>query len=270
MSERAGELRKKATRFLHPSDLRRAQELSAVWGAEIAAAGEVLARRPTARALFDAESTKPKEGGKERISTGSGFVVSREGHVLTNRHVVDGCGEIRIQPAGKVELVARDSQADLALVKLPKPGKAVARFRSGAGVRPGDTVVSAGFPLQGLLTSDLHITTGNVSALAGIGNDRRVLQMTVPIQPGNSGGPVLDLSGHVIGISVSKLNAMRVQRMTGDIPQNVNFAVKAEAATRFLKEQGVEFLSAPSSAVLSAADVGAKAKAFTVIVECWE
>jgi S1-C subfamily serine protease len=145
-----------------------------------------------------------------------------------------------------------------------------ATFREGRGVRAGDAATAVGFPLRGVLASSANVTTGTVSALAGLGDDTRYIQVTAPIQAGNSGGPLLDQSGHVIGIIVSKLDAVKVFRATGDLPQNVNFALHASVARTFLDANSVEYETAPSTRTLSAADVGERAKAFTVVVECWK
>ena len=127
-----------------------------------------------------------------------------------------------------------------------------------------------GYPLRGVLASEANVTTGSISALAGPRDDRRLFQMTAPVQPGNSGGPVLDLSGNVVGVVVSKLDAIRIARATGDIPQNVNFAVSAGTTRAFLDAQDVPYKTAPSLANHSPADVAAKARKFTVLVECWK
>ena len=105
----------------------------------------------------------------------------------------------------------------------------------------GETATVAGYPFGGLLTSDLHVTSGNVSALAGLQDDSTRPQITAPVQPGNSGGPLLDESGNVIGVVVSRLNALGVARATGTIPQNVNFAIKGSVARMFLEIHGVSY-----------------------------
>src|SRR5690242_7733884 len=144
-------------------------------------------------------------------SSGTGFIVSRQGHIVTNHHVVEGCVSIRTITEGKQKellVVGRDERNDLAVLKLPGPISSVARFREGRNIRPGDNVVVVGFPLHRLLASEANVTTGTVSALAGLGNDTRFLQMTAPVQPGNSGGPLFDQSGLIVGIVESKLNAL--------------------------------------------------------------
>jgi S1-C subfamily serine protease len=100
-------------------------------------------------------------------------------------------------------------------------------------------VVVPGYRLQGILAQSLNVTTGIVSALAGLRDDRWRLQISAPSQPGNSGGPVLDGAGQVFGVAVGKLNALRAAMVTGDIAQNVNFAIKGALAQSFLDINGV-------------------------------
>ena len=203
----------------------------------------------------------------ETMSTGSGFRVSAEGHILTNAHVVRGCLEVRVPPAGSAAVAARDDAADLALLKGPA-GKPFAVFRQGRGVRPGAGVVAVGYPLRGVLASGANVTTGNVAALAGPGDNRRLIQITAPVQPVNSSGPVLDMAGNAVGVVVSKLDAVKIASATGDIPQNVNFAVSAGAARAFLDSEGIAYATAPSAQRHPPEDVAAAAKAFTVLIEC--
>ncbi len=211
---------------------------------------------------------------REVVATGSGFAVTRDGLVLTNEHVVAGCGELRVRaPEGGLSmaasLVAFDPSNDLALLQAPVRFAASAVFRDGRGIRSGDGIVVVGHPLRGLLADEASVTTGAVSALAGLRNDARYLQLTAPVQPGNSGGPLVDMSGRVVGVVVAKLDAMKVADATGDIPQNVNFAVKAAIARSFLDANDVAYASAPPEGAMAAADVGAATKAMTVLVECW-
>ena len=236
---------------------------------------EVLAA-VVAPGVATGEASAPMPGSArlrlEPESTGSGFRVSAQGHVLTNAHVVRDCTEARIPPgAGAVRVAAREESSDLALLQVPA-GKehAVARFRQGRGIRPGASVVVVGYPLRGLLASEANVSTGVVSALAGPGDDRRLIQITAPVQPGNSGGPVLDAAGNVVGVVVSKLDAIQVARSTGNIPQNVNFAVSAGTARAFLDAEGVPYETAPSDPALAPAEVAAAARKFTVLVECWK
>ena len=127
-----------------------------------------------------------------------------------------------------------------------------------------------GFPLPGVLSSNASLTTGTVSALAGPQDDTRLLQITAPVQRGNSGGPLLDYSGNVVGVIVSKLDAIAVARQSGDIPQNVNFAINSRIAQAFLEANAVDYDMAPSKATLKPAQIAVVAKTFTLPVECWK
>jgi S1-C subfamily serine protease len=203
---------------------------------------------------------------------GSGVVVGGHGEVLTNAHVVKSCAQINVRSSAgdsaTAQLIAHDEKNDLAVIRSATPLSSVAAFRDGKPVRAGDAVVALGYPLSGLLATTANLTVGNVSALAGLGDDSRYLQISAPVQPGNSGGPLLDASGHVIGIVTAKLDAALVARFTGDIPQNVNFALKAEVVRTFLDSKGITYQTARSDQQLSAADVGEIARPFTVQIEC--
>lgn len=205
-------------------------------------------------------------------SSGTGFVVSHQGHILTNHHVVEGCASIRTTVEGiqkEVVVIGVDSRNDLAVLKLPGTISSVARFREGRNIRSGDSIVVIGFPLHGLLAAEANVTTGTVSALAGLGNDTRFLQVTAPVQPGNSGGPLVDQSGHVVGVVVSKLDALKLAKATGVISENINFAINGVVAKAFLDSNRVGYETGLSIKKLEPAEIGEAAKQFTVLLECY-
>jgi S1-C subfamily serine protease len=204
-------------------------------------------------------------------SSGSSFFITGEGHLLTNAHVVNGCARITVSyGAGETRtgrLIAHDETNDLAIIKIDTTQKAVAAFRS--GVRVGEEVAVYGFPLFGLLASGGNFTLGNVTALAGLRDDSRMLQISAPVQPGNSGGPLLDESGAIVGIVVSKLNAIKLALATADLAQNINFAIKANTAQSFIEAQGLTVREAPKDGqALRPADLADLAKSVTALVEC--
>lgn len=207
------------------------------------------------------------------VSVGTGFLVAPD-RVLTNQHVVEGCNRIVLRAPdgrwlGAVPPARVDARLDLALLSVPGLPGPVLPFRGGPAVRRGEGVVAYGFPLAGLLSSDPKLTRGEVNGLAGIGDNPAHYQISAEVQPGNSGGPLLDMQGHVLGVVVSKLNAQRVAQRTGDIAQNVNFAVKVEAAIPFLRRAGLEPRLAPSTGPeRGAADVGEIAHRSTLFVRC--
>ena len=116
----------------------------------------------------------------------------------------------------------------------------------------------------------MNMTSGSVSSASGLGGDARYLQITAPVQKGNSGGPLLDSSGAVVGIVVSKLDAMAVARATGDIPQNVNFAIKSAIARKFLSRNSIEFHETAESDSKGRVEIAVEAQRHTVLVECWK
>src|SRR5262249_14357743 len=160
--------------------------------------------------------------------TGTAFVISTSGHVVTNHHVIANCvGDIRGNLTGEsamtLRTVSTDETNDLALLQAPSTNKETASIRETA-IHPGDPVVAIGYPFHGLLTSDFTVTTGIVSSLSGLLNDTRFLQISAAVQSGNSGGPLLDTSGNLVGVVTGKLNALKFAKATGEIPENINFA----------------------------------------------
>jgi S1-C subfamily serine protease len=218
------------------------------------------------------QTSSRSPGGEQQSSGGSGFIVSRTGDVLTNHHVVAGCREVRVRRNGApvaATLIATDPTADLAILRLPEPVADVAQVRGDNPVRPGEAVVVVGFPLQGVLSSQASVTAGIVSGLAGPRDDPYQLQITAPVQAGNSGSPVLDASGAVAGVVVAKLNGLRMVKRTGSIPENVNFAVNAKYARALLDRSEVPYQTATARETLSTPAIAERALKFTVLVQCF-
>lgn len=222
-------------------------------------------------ALSDLESAPPVVAAK---STGTGIVVASEGRVLTNNHVIEDCSEIQIRRSGDVPIPATllffDSTNDLALLKIDThlEEREVASLRTVPSVRGGETAAVFGFPFADFLSSSGNIVGGNISALAGLADDVRHFQMTNPIQPGNSGGPLLDKSANVIGIVQSKLDEMTLQRERREFPQTVNFAIKANVAVNFLEAHNVTYKASLSHDILDLPAIADIARRFTVQVVC--
>lgn len=203
-----------------------------------------------------------------RDSSGSGFVVSRDGWVLTNAHVAGACKTVLVGSHGPADEILLDEANDLALVHVAGALGEPLAFSS-RGPRLGEDVLALGYPLRSILADSLNVTRGNISSLLGLMNDPRYLQISAPIQPGNSGGPLIDLAGRVVGVVTAKLNAVAIADVTGDIPQSINFAIRPEAATQFLEASGVDYVSAdPSRAFASVADTTADVEAAVLPVLC--
>lgn len=201
-------------------------------------------------------------------SFGSGFAIGDGSVIVTNYHVIKGCSDIRLPDVGAATVFKSDQKADLALLKVNKPLSTTLRLRTGRSIKLGEEIVVIGYPLRGLLSSPPAVTTGIVSSLAGLRDDRTKIQISAPIQPGNSGGPVLDRSGNVVGIVVSKLDAIKAALITGDIPQNVNFAVHSSILSSLLDSYAINYDVAPAAADKPIADIVAAAVPAVVVIEC--
>jgi S1-C subfamily serine protease len=204
--------------------------------------------------------------------TGTGFLVSTSGHLVTNQHVVQDCvgdilGNLSGEAPAKLRLVSSDETNDLALLQVTGAFKDVAKI-SDKAIHSGDSVVAIGYPFHGLLTSDFTVTTGIVSSLSGILNDTRFLQISAAVQPGNSGGPLLSASGDVVGVVAAKLNAIKFARATGNIPENINFAIKTGALRDFLDNSVVPYQRSDAAAELKTADIARNARAYTYLISC--
>lgn len=206
------------------------------------------------------------------VLTGSAFLVAEGGLLLTNNHVVAKCDSLTASQAGRppqsAVVVRRDAKLDLALVKTASMNGTGVTFRAHP-VRPGEQVIALGFPLRGLLATEVNVSTGTVSALAGIGNDQTRLQIQAPVQPGNSGGPLIDSTGAIVGVVVSKLDDIAVASATGAIPQNINFAVKGSVALTFLQTAGVRpAIASVGSRAVELLDVIATVREAVHLLEC--
>jgi hypothetical protein len=218
-------------------------------------------------------STEPEpmpSGANTKGSSGTGFFVSANGYLATNYHVIEGCTAIRVHQNGSgtvgAKLVASDKANDLALLKAEGMVEAIAPLRS--DIRLGEQIAVFGYPLSSVLATSGNFTSGNVTALAGLGDDTRFIQISAPIQPGNSGGPLLDSHGNVVGIVTAKLNAVLALAATGDIPQNVNFALRSAGLHAFLQSHGIDPIAPSLVKNFEAPELAARAVSFSVAITC--
>ena len=196
-----------------------------------------------------AGAPRPKETAV--VSTGTGFYISSD-TIVTNFHVVNGCAEIGLRKngvdLGVVRVLATSRADDLAALRAEAPAKSYLRLRVGAPIKAAEPVLVFGYPLAQALSSAGNTTLGNVTALAGLRDDSRYIQISAAVQPGNSGGPALDEAGRLIGVVVATLNALAIARLTGDIPQNVNFALTVATLVSFLEAHGIAYTPADAAA----------------------
>lgn len=178
------------------------------------------------------------------IMTGSGIVLEGGRRIVTNRHVIDGQREIAVRNgSGHVRMarvVRTAPEDDLALLEIdtPFPDAPALPLARLADPAPGRAAVVLGYPLIGILGDEQPaLTEGIVAKTAGLANDPKTFQITAKINRGNSGGPVFDRQGRLIGIAVGKLDSADIVAKGGPPPEDINFAIKAGRLLAFLGVQ---------------------------------
>lgn len=213
----------------------------------------------------------PAPGVKQK-GTGSGFYVTGTGHVVTNHHVIDKCKAVSVTPASgggavKAHLLASDPALDLALLRSVIPGKDFARFRDRA-LLSGDDVAVVGYPLHGKVTIKPILVRGHVSVGRGAPRSH-MFAMKIDIRRGNSGGPVLDAAGRIVGVVVAKVNTPGVYASTGKVIVNLGFGIRQPVVLDFLKKHKIAVTRAPPGKALDDKSLMAQATAFVAQIGCW-
>ena len=182
--------------------------------------------------------------------------------MITNAHVVHNCNRITIgdnvNKQVPAELINTDRSNDLALLKLSTLEMASAESKSliqklgivvvplatngllrNEDVRLGEKVLVAGYPFGDRVSNTIKVTTGVVSATRGTGDDSGQFQLDAAVQPGNSGGPIYDSGGNMVGVVISQLDKLKMAKDIGTLPENVNFGIKASTVRQFLTSSGL-------------------------------
>lgn len=241
------------------------------------AAAEAAPAAPAAAAAPAAPAERARPARRQSAgSAGSAFAINADGVLVTNLHVVEACVSGAARPQMHLRdawvdttILASSAADDLALLAAPASARPVPHLRiANRPARLGENAYVFGFPLTGLLSESGNFTQGSISALAGLRSDARSLQFSAPVQPGNSGGPLVDETGQLIGIVVAKLNATRVSRATGDIPQNVNFAVKASALVELVQANSIALERAGPGRKMAPTDIATRLTETTFRVRC--
>ena len=189
---------------------------------------------------FDADgpaNVPNPEVASNQASSGSSFLITQNGFLATSHHVIAGHKAVEVEHLGKTynaEVVHSDASSDLALLKISGNFTPLPVVNS-ESVTLGESVSTIGFPNSTILGKSAKYSTGEVSGLSGVLDSPRDFQVSLPIQPGNSGGPLLDKHGNVVGVIAAKLDASVALSVTGTLPENVNFAVKSAHLLAFLE-----------------------------------
>ncbi len=195
-------------------------------------------------------------------SSGTGFFVSNNGHIITNDHVIVGCRNITIAQQGKyieVDVIAYDERNDLAILKSDIRPKKFYRI-SKSDPKLMDDVVIAGYPLGNKVSTGIKTTKGSVTSLSGMGNNFSEFQTDAALNKGNSGGPIIDKGGNVIGVAVAKIEKQGVE--------GFNFGIKSSVLKSFTDSNNLRLLTASRSRI-SQNQLTDLVTEGTVYIDCW-
>lgn len=190
------------------------------------------------------DSTATAKKSKPETGTGSGFVVSADGYLVTCAHVIQGADKVDVEIKGKsysAAVVAVEADDDLAILKIDAEGLTPLSLADSSKVRLGEEVRAIGFPLSTVLGNGIKVTRGIVAGVVDRDEGKR-FQIDAAVNPGNSGGPVVNDRGQVLGVASSKLIGMELTR--------VGFCVPAQRVRSLLKTHNVESLNAQPVNVL--------------------
>lgn len=254
---------------LDPVDRAAGADLAKLWrpGVDLVEQMEIMLTSLQTGVSPDDIAGANAQAPRRRVATGSGFIVNTAGDVVTNRHVVEGCSSARILPGNidsrNIQLSEVD---DLAVIRTNSTASTAASISPKELPELGESILAAGYPLRSVLDNGLSITSGLVSAIGDMDGEQAEFQFSAAVQPGNSGGPVLNLSGQVVGVVVSRLDSDAV----GTSVQNVNFAISLPSLLDFLHASRVPIGARTSAPELATKEVARRARQYVVIIECWE
>jgi len=215
---------------------------------------------------------KTKISGEQMfpVASGTGFVVSKDGYIITNAHVINGCNKVKLRSGAdeiSTNVISVDNVNDLALLKADfKPSKALSFSRNEPEIL--EEIIVAGYPFGYQISRSIKVTKGIISSLSGIGNNFSQIQIDAAIQPGNSGGPIIDDTGNVVAVAVAKLDSRKIEKDFGIIPENVNFGIKASVVKTLLSSNNVRIIK-PTYWAVSKTALAQNIKKTTFFLSCW-
>ena len=202
------------------------------------------------------------------FGSGTGFFVTDAGHIVTNQHVTHGC-EYMLFGEEQLKVMRNDVANDLAVLKSENKPSNYLRISSNITPLKGEDVLVLGYPYGKLTSSESKVTKGIVSALQGLGNNFTQFQIDAAIQPGNSGGPVFNSKGALVGVTVATADYKFYEENFKSLPQNMNFAIKSIMLENFLASTGISYDKENVLAGKSQPEIVQAIDNATVYLECW-
>ena len=209
---------------------------------------------------------KPKNSNDNKIvaaSSGTGFFISKQGHIVTNQHVIDNCSSVKVNFYGKeydTQVISSDKMNDLAIIKTNmNPEKVFSIETEDASLL--EDVIIAGYPLGKKVSASIKTSKGSVTALAGYGDNFSEFQTDAAMNKGNSGGPIINQKGNIVGVAVAAYGKKQGV-------ESFNFGIKSSVLKIFAKANKIRFLQ-PNYKEMSKKDLGDLISNATVYVECW-
>jgi S1-C subfamily serine protease len=196
-------------------------------------------------------------------ASGTGFLVSRKGHIITNHHVIEGCKTVKVSFKGdeiEAKILAVDKMNDLAIIKSNIKAQQVYSV-SNEDASLLEDIIIAGYPLGKKVSEAIKTSKGSVTALAGYGDNYSEFQTDAALNQGNSGGPIMNQKGNVVGVAVAAYGKK-------EGVESFNFGIKASTLKTFASSNDLTFLP-PNNRDLSNKDLGQLITNATVYIECW-
>ena len=185
---------------------------------------------------------------------------------MTNFHVIEGCKQLNNNDEEILKVLVVDEKNDLAILK----GPSTENYLNISPTSPelGEEVYVSGFPLFDTLKG-INFTSGNVSALRGLGQDTTQFQFTAPVQPGNSGGPIVNSFGSIIGVVVSMLDSKETLEQGGFVAQNANFGIKNSLLKNLLEDNNLTYKSYESFWLKTQRELASISSESSVLIKCY-
>ena len=254
-------IRSSASRYLSRSPTNGSQKPQLnVWNQKSLELSRKIANLELAMKRLSKPKTSPRSYDNDELiaaSSGTGFFVSKDGHLITNNHVISHCSQVKLKISGQfqdAQVIARDKVNDVALLKGSfKNFKTIPISSSNPELL--QDIYAAGFPFGSSVSSSVKVTKGIVSSLSGVADNFSNVQIDAALQPGNSGGPIMDDYGNAVAVAVAKLDLEKIIKAYGVVPENTNFGIKATVVRNLLEANNIQ-VSKPNTTKLSGSELG--------------